>query len=243
MFTYQSPQINQALWLAGLSNQSVSTFQNLVGQCRAPLTHRGPVQFDYTRPDMRLITPDSGARFAGGPLDPPQDFPEQKQKPDEGLPKMPPDRNDGPFLPPEHNPNETPPQGGDGPPQYRPPAPPSLTAGPYIRIEDNQVSLRSNDPRRHCVFPAGLNVNDTINSIDFKGSGNKPEYIDLEIKDNARDTTFNIKVDKLENITVLTGASLAGGVLSFSRKSVWVFEPIDTVPDEIPTTSCEEVLP
>lgn len=246
MFTYQSPQINQALWLSGMSNQSVVAFQNLVGQCRAPLAHRGPVQFDYTRPEMRLITPESPPQYKKDePFEEPQNFPEQPEEfPEE--PVMPPGTDPGRrFEPPEHRRDDPPPRDNDGPGDgFRPR---DLTAGPYIRIENNVISLRNNDSRRHCVFPHGLNANDVVHSIDFETKNTQPDYIELTIKDNPRDTLWKLDVKNLEQIDIVTSVELnlasATPSLVFHKKSAWVFKPEDIASDSIEISACTESMP
>ena len=72
MFTRAAPQIAQSLWQGGLSPAQAHVVTNALGQCRAPLIHRGPVQIDYTSPDMKLITPELAKfRFPELQLNPP----------------------------------------------------------------------------------------------------------------------------------------------------------------------------
>lgn len=78
MFTRQAPAIGNNLLQGGMAQQQAAAVQSLVGQCRQPLVHRGPVTFDYTRQNMRLILPVAGMPWPPvlpgiGP--PPQTFP------------------------------------------------------------------------------------------------------------------------------------------------------------------------
>lgn len=250
MFTYQSPQINQALWLSGLSNQSVAAFQNLIGQCRAALEHRGPVKFDYTKPEMRLIQPGGGAgNFGGGPLDGPQTFPaEPDEQPEE--PAMPVPGHDpmpgNNWLPPEHNANEPPQGGNDGPgPQdkdKRKQLNPEPQADNYLRAKNWVLSLSAADRRRHCVFPNGKNANGTVHSVDFKAENILPRFIELTIKDNPLDTTFMLDVIDLEQIEIVTDVELdttaTPPAIVFHKVSGWVFDPQTITSDTIEITDC-----
>lgn len=239
MFTYQSPQINQALWLSGLSNQSVSAFQNLVGQCRAPLVHRGPITFDYTRPEMRLITPESrvGKPPFEEPFEEPQNFPEQPEE-DPLEPEMPPGKRKGPFLPPEHFPFDPPQEGNDGP-DRRAPENKEYKAGPYINIDNKVISLKADDIRRHCVFPVGKNTRDKIGGVDFIGKATPEDYIGLSIKDNRLDTTFTVELKKLELVEFVHSVELTATGLMFYKKQAWVFEPQDITSDLINVVGCD----
>ena len=90
MFTRQAPSLANSLIQGGMPAQQASTLQNLMGQCRAPLEHRGPVRFDYTRQKMRQINQGPGQeaprRSGGGP--PPDQFPpEEKREEEQGPPE------------------------------------------------------------------------------------------------------------------------------------------------------------
>lgn len=119
MFTKQAPSIANSLVQSGMPTQQAASVNSLLGQCRAPLEHRGPVKFDYTRPSMRQI--DQGAIFPPGlsPLSfpelglPPQDFPPtggepptDQEPPESDLPQRPDPPSD--FAPPEDGQPEPP---------------------------------------------------------------------------------------------------------------------------------------
>lgn len=112
MFTKQASTLANSLASSGMPAQQASSVQNMVGQCQAPLTHRGPVKIDYTRPYMReinqgFIPPPGMSPFSFPSLGPePQNFP-----PYEG--DIPPDS----LGPPEEDGNTL----GDPPPAGTPP--------------------------------------------------------------------------------------------------------------------------
>lgn len=58
MFTRQAPQLHTALWLGGLSPAMAAQVQNLLGQCRQPIEHRGPISVNNTLPEPRKVTPE-----------------------------------------------------------------------------------------------------------------------------------------------------------------------------------------
>ncbi len=237
MFTRQAPLLGQSLFLGGLAPPLASTVQNLLGQCRAPLVHRGPVTIDYTRPDMRLITPDT-ARYSYPDLSLPQPtkFEPPAPEPDED-----PDPPVGPGSP---NPG-----GGDtvniinntflgG----------SVFPGRYIDVDESgTVSLRHNDIRRHCTFPDGKTPPNVVHSVDFKAAGNQEDYIRLKITEEQNATKFYIDVSELEEITFVTDVELDldAGKLWVRKGSAYVFGPwyspgLDT---EIDLTVCDEPPP
>lgn len=105
MFTRQAQQMNESLWQGGLSAAQAHVVANALGQCRQTLEHRGPVQIDYTSPQMKLISPESAE----------VEFPEIQLQPPEAVPPRPRD----PTIPPEeeipYDPDPLPPPQG---PQY-----------------------------------------------------------------------------------------------------------------------------
>lgn len=105
MFTRQAQQMNESLWQGGLSAAQAHVVANALGQCRQTLEHRGPVQIDYTSPQMKLISPESAQ----------VEFPEIQLQPPEAIPPRPRD----PTIPPEeeipYDPDPLPPPQG---PQY-----------------------------------------------------------------------------------------------------------------------------
>ena len=105
MFTQQAPSLANNLMHSGMPAQQASTVQNLMGQCRAPLVHRGPVKFDYTRQNMRQNNGGAGREVSpykgGGP--PPDQFPpEEEEQEEQGPPESGgPPGTPSQFAPPE----------------------------------------------------------------------------------------------------------------------------------------------
>lgn len=235
MFTRQAPNIGTSLLLGGLSAPQASEMQNLLGNCRQTLVHRGPVELDYTRPNMRLITPELAKfHFPNFRFDPPE-VP-RKKKPDEDPP---PDvAPDEPLGPDPEAPDPQDPQDPSDP-QYE------YTAGDYIDITNRTVSLKHNDVRRHCVFPNNLNVKNTVNSVEFKvgessqAKGKAGNLIKLSIEEKPRETLWKLDYT-LAEITYVKDVrlDLTNNQLYFERGKAWVFDPKDENPQTIPLTTC-----
>ena len=107
MFSRQTPTLDNALWQGGVSAAQAHVIANALGQCRATLDHRGPVQIDYTSPEMRLILPEPAqVQFPTIQLQPPEAIPPEPELPDfedfipEELPPF-----DPPSLPPPNFPD------------------------------------------------------------------------------------------------------------------------------------------
>lgn len=101
MFTRQAQQMNESLWQGGLSAAQAHVVANALGQCRQTLDHRGPVQIDYTSPDMKLIMPESAQiQFPDIQLQPPESLP---PRPSPQFPNLPPEEQ------PPYQPNPLPP--------------------------------------------------------------------------------------------------------------------------------------
>lgn len=97
MFSRQTPTLDNALWQGGLSPAQAHVIANALGQCRATLDHRGPVQIDYTSPDMKLILPQPAQiQFPQIQLQPPEAFPPRPESPN--FPDLPPEE-EPPYLP------------------------------------------------------------------------------------------------------------------------------------------------
>lgn len=239
MFTRQAPALHTALWQGGLSPASASQIQNLLGQCRQTLVHRGPIQIDYTSPQMRLITPEIAAfRFPNLKLNPPEVVGKKRPIPGEPPPEEAPPPPQPPPLPPPTrpiDPGDEPGGGGGGGKPIR------YTEGEYIGIDNNEVRVRVDDSRRHCVFPDGKNVNNTINSIDLKAESNEPERIKFTVTDNERDTTFKIKAF-LTQFTYVKSVTLdeTNGKIYIERGTAYGFDVADTDPQDIPLTTCQD---
>jgi hypothetical protein len=205
MFTRQAPPLLNQLWLGGMSPAAAHAVQNLLGQCRAPLWHNGPVRFDHTRESMRLIEPDSGKfEFPGAQLPPPQKFPPEEEE----SPLEP-----GGFLPDEHMPFEPPVEAGpgEGP---RMPLQPKLPvnnywAGKYISLDDfNTFSLSCDDKRRHAVFPAKIGLAGFVGSVEFQGRSQSP-YASLQIAERQAETEFTIDLHDLTEVEFISDVDLS----------------------------------
>lgn len=196
MFTRQAPPLLNNLWQSGMSPAQASAVGNLLGQCRQPLTHNGPVQIDYTRSDMRLIGPaDATFKYPGTLFPAPEFFPKPPSTPDP-LP-LPPRPGDPPKNPkkdpdPRKVPGKDNKPGGHFPPDHLPVEPeapfgpgeeprfPGQPWGPnafnglwfggeYINIDlpNRRIGLENNDQRRHAVFPTQFNRKGRVNSVEF----------------------------------------------------------------------------
>jgi len=240
MFTRQAAPLMNALWRGGLSAESADAVGNLMGQCRAPLEHRGPVTFDPSKSDMKLIPQGGNPQYPGGDLPKPVSWPspppgsgppedEEEEEEDDGRPN----------LPPEHNPHEP---IGDGPgerphPPFGNPPPNSRNnyfSGRYINVErGNTISANCDDRRRHTVWPQRFNRFNMMNSVYFKAINSNPKYIKLEITEEEDRTEFKVDFypDYLRNIT---------GVKSFVLTESWARgSSMDIDPPAYPA-SCSE---
>ena len=243
MFTRQAPNIGTSLLLGGLSAPQASEMQNLLGNCRQTLVHRGPVELDYTRPNMRLITPELAKfHFPSFRFDPPE-VPRKKKPDEDPPPDVAPDEPLGPDPEAPQAPQD--PQDPSDP-QYE------YTAGDYIDITDRKVSLKHNDARRHCVFPTNFNVQNTVNSVEFKvvlpknvseTPGKNSNSIKLSIEEKPRETLWKLDY-KLTEITYVKNVRLdvCAMELHFERGTAKVFDPQDATPAVIPLTTCDTAL-
>lgn len=240
MFSRQAPLIGESLFLSGMAAPLASAVQNLVGQCRAPITHRGPITLDYTRPNMRLITPDM-AKFGYPDLDlpEPENFPAtpEEKKEDSGIeddPDPPVANRMTPFTPPEHRRDELPANNFFGFGGY--------FGGPYISVDQQNrtISVNNDDKRRHCVFPVNLNRLDVVHSVDFKGRTNYPKFFKFTIEDRQKDTLFILTVNHLQEVSFVSDVHYSGDSLVFERKKGFLFDPKDLVPLVIGIADCEE---
>jgi hypothetical protein len=246
MFTRQAPNIAESLFLSGLPQASVAAAQNLLGQCRAFIEHRGPIRFDYTNPLFRLI-PSSAApinNHGSGP--PPEDFPPEEPGPEEeeiGDDPLNPRRPQNP-TPVEHDPIQQPPLAGPG---EGDPGDPGRAgggreyrAGSYIGITKRYktVSVLNDDQRRHAVWPSGLSAAGEIGSVDYRSEardelfkiiprGGDNSFIELEIQDRPRESLWRLYVKNLKLTTFVTAVNYdsESSQIVIEKKSAWVFNP------------------
>lgn len=239
MFSKQASALMTSLLQAGFSAPQAAALQNLLGQSQQALLHSGPVQFDYTRQDMRLIGPEEATqKYPGCVLPVPKNFPDDPARP-ESYPVRP----RGPGQPPHqetpdtrlgHEKENRP--GGHMPPEHlriEPQAPvgpgeesqfPNQPWGPnaynnryfggeYIRIDDatRQISLENNDARRHAVFPGMLNRRGMVNSVEFvdKPGGNVPEFIRIAINEQSEKTIFSVETTALQRVQYISGIDMS----------------------------------
>lgn len=114
MFTKQAQAIGNTLFQAGVPAQQAAALQGLFGQCRAPLEHRGPVKFDYTRQSMRQILPNAIFPPGLSPLSYPSLSP--------GTQTFPEDQSDfQPSSPPPEDDSAVSASGGSAPNAFAPP--------------------------------------------------------------------------------------------------------------------------
>lgn len=149
MFSRQAPQIHNALLQGGLAPAMAGQTQNLLGQCQQGLVHRGPITVDYTRPSMRLVTPQS-AKFQYPQLEDVGLPPEEEEEEEEEVGEEPPS-GDPPFPPPQTFPQ---------PPDAPVAANQNLKAGDYIDIAQDLINLKHFDQGRgalgrNCTFQQG----------------------------------------------------------------------------------------
>jgi hypothetical protein len=203
VFSRQAPSIHTALWQGGLSPAQASEVQNLVGQCRATLVHRGPISVDPTTPSMRLIDPESAkTKFPQiGDLLPP----EHKKKPPKNVPpEEKPQPQPQPILP------EPEPVGPAGPEADNKGK--NLKAGDYIEIKNEEIHLKHKDFRdgKHCIFNNGF-----VRGVAFKAQETSTEndgdqvngnHIVVEWLDNRpNETILEYGLKNLKAIRVVTG--------------------------------------
>ena len=267
MFSKQAAAILTNLLQAGFSAPQAAALQSLFGQTQQPIVHGGPVQLDYTRQDMRLIGPDDATlKYQGCILPTPQNFPADSAGPNQFLdrprqPGQPPHRatpdtrlshgkenKPGGFMPAEHLPIEPPfPNGPGEEPQFpgQPSGPNSFNGqyfpGEYIKLDDSnkQISLDSNDDRRHAVFPGLLNRRGMVSSVEFvdRPGGNTPEFIRLAITEQPEKTIFSVETTALQKVQYLSGIDMSEiGKVKFERQEAWVFGPKSI--DSFVTANC-----
>lgn len=248
MFTRQAPNIAEALFLSGIPQASVAAAQNLLGQCRARIEHRGPVRFDYTNPNFRLITPQNSLISNHGNGPPPEEFPPEDPGPEED------ETNTNPLKPPRPQPPEPveqaprqppPPPGpgeGGGPGAARAfPGGNKYTEGDYIEILPRRkaISLRANDARRHPVWPVALTRPQEVGSVDYRTEARDEDFqiipfgtgfVELDIQERTQQTLWRLYVKHLEPVELVTNVELetdmaGNSQLTVSRVSGYIFRP------------------
>jgi len=189
MFSRQAPQIHNALLQGGVAPAMASQTQNILGQCQAGIVHRGPIEVDRSRPDMKLIDPVT-ARLRYPQVEELGEEEEKKEEtPEEtptGDPPLPPWREDPPVgLPTTIIVNNPPP----------PPPGPPVKAGDYVTVANNTVGLkhRAFEDGRNCTFQDGSVrgvVYDTLDiSNRLRGDQLANAHIELQWDEKQANTT------------------------------------------------------
>lgn len=248
MFTRQAPNIAESLFLSGLPQASVAAAQNFIGQCRAFIEHRGPIRFDYTNPNFRLITASAAPINNHGSGPPPDEFPGEEPGPEEdenGEDPLNPRRPQKPE-PPEHNPNQPPPPPGPGEGEPRGPGEAGrrdYRPGSYIGITKRfkTIYVNHDDERRHTVWPNGRTEADVINSVDFRAEVRDENFeivdlasdknvIDLDIIERTKETLWRLYVRDLHPVDIVTNVlyDSENAQIVVEKKTALVFKPTDT---------------
>ena len=261
MYTRAAPLIAQSLWQGGLSPAQSHVVSNALGQCRAPLVHRGPIQIDYSSPDMRLITPESAKfRFPEMQLQPPEVLPSRPRPPDE------PPEEDPPYqpnpLPPPLQPVSpvTPPFGDPG---YAPDYPPyddtwirkalddlrdlikpqylGVLGSDYIEVDGNgftekqTITLDAEDNELHCVFRGGQVSSNSFEAENYEATGvDSANCAELEISEEDGQTIWKLTAAKMTGTTYVKDIWFDPDTnkINVQYEYALVFDPVDVGTDD-----------
>jgi len=266
MYTRQAPLIAQSLWQGGLSPAQSHVVANALGQCRAPLIHRGPIQIDYSSPDMRLITPESAKfQFPELQLQPPEVFPDRPRPPDEP-PEEDTPRQPNPLPPPDQPVSPvTPPSAGNPggnpyddswirkalddlkdliKPQYR-----GVLGSDYIEIEGNgytdkqTIKLDAEDGELHCVFRGGQVSSNKFEAENYEGRGvNSANCAELQVSEENGQTTWKLTAAKMTGTTYVKDIWFDPGTnkINVQYEYALVFDPVNVGTDDsnMPVADC-----
>ena len=249
MFTRAAPLINDNLVQGGLSPAQAGAVTGALGQCNAPLEHRGPVTIDYTSPNMQYIGPTIATyNYPTINMYPPEAFPPKPPSP----PGLPPPEELPPWEPDPFPPG--PPV--DGPPGYYPPYPGAPSGGGgggsisrtwlagWIKwAEDALEAIRKY--LENLVYEAGeyLDIDDANDTRRYylktsnDGDGKVCTFGTDEIVGKDFDELVNDHSDKIlevvkdENsgvpanqVSVLTSVALTASGLEFTQQTISVLE-------------------
>jgi len=247
MFTRQAPIISDSLLQGGLAAPQAYAVTNALGQCRAPLTHRAPIEIDYTSPEMKLILPEQAPiQFPDISLLPPEVPPRRPPNlpaPEEKIPvepnPLPPDRPIAPIAPP---------MGAPGGPIYIGGRNTQYDVPPWLYEWMRNATNAFNDLRDafyNRIFEAGdfLNIDDSSDTIRYELNTENndqdnvctfgPDAIVGKKMDDLIDDHSDkiLEVVKDENsgvpgnqIAVLTGVSLTASGLEFTQQTIGVLD-------------------
>lgn len=244
MFTRAAPLINDNLVQGGLSPAQAGAVTGALGQCNAPLEHRGPVTIDYTSPNMQYIGPTFATyNYPTINMYPPEAFPPKPPSP----PGLPPPEELPPWEPSPFPP--FPPIGG--PPGYYPPYPGApggpaigigflpdwlklwiafatdflnkikkMEAGDYIELKEEDpktesINLKTSDDDQGKVCTFG---DDKIVGKDFE------ELVDdhsAKILEVVKDENSGVPANQ---ISVLTSVALTASGLEFTQQTISVLD-------------------
>lgn len=251
MFTRQAQQMNESLWQGGLSAAQAHVVANALGQCRQTLEHRGPVQIDYTTPQMKLVTPElADIQFPELQLQPPESIPPRPRRPD--IPNLPPEEEipyDPDPLPPPQGPQY--PGSGNNPGQGGPSGPinpnccvpdwlVNLLEDAYKQWEDYKKKVDTEFAETRLESGNFIDVDYDSLSVDLitenEGAGNictfetdtikgvsKEDFVD-SISDELDDYVEDYLKDPASgtSTTVVTGIQINGNQLQITTRTVRV---------------------
>lgn len=262
MFTRQAPLIAQSLWQGGLSPAQAHAVTNALGQCRAPIVHRGPIQVDYSSPDMRLITPQGAQfRFPDIQLQPPEFLPPRPRPPEE-QPEEEPPQKPNPLPPPQNPVTPVDPGGGWLPPEYRPPDSPQrpgtpgsadccvpYTGGDYIDVDEpnKKINLRTeqNSTGRLCTFGVGEIIGKDLveENLVFDG-GDGVGCASLSVDKGADKITLRLEAATMVATSYVKDIwfDVATQKFNVQYETAYVFDPSDAGTDtnNIPVVNCPD---
>lgn len=260
MFTRAAPMIANNLWQGGLSQAQSSSVAGALGQCNAPLVHRGPVTVDYTSPTMQQIT------FEGATYN----YPTFGMNPPEALPPKPPYHP--PEEPPPEGPEPFPPQPPIGQPGYHPNWPGTggggttvaavlARAGKYLRVPAPatvELSYQSDKEDYVCTFNnkniVGVDFIDLLKKVVGEYLRVEGGKLELSYKDDDDDKICTFSGEKiagksLERIiqddpyakafSYVRDIYLDGNSLKVNYGTAIAFEPTDSGTSDIPTSTCQ----
>ena len=251
MFTRQAPIISDSLLQGGLAAPQAYAVTNALGQCRAPLVHRAPIEIDYSSPEMRLILPEQV----------PVKFPDIIIKPPEIPPQRPPELPPPEEVPPQE-PNPLPPQNPVGPiqPPMGAPGGPSYPGGggggtsglpPWLfqwMKEAMEYYKKLREDFDNLVFEAGDYIdldeaNDT-KRYKLKTENDKDGYVctfgpDEIVGKEFDEMMFDYALLNNDSMRVVTDVTLdaTGLVIHYGRAAVWHDEGPDGQ-STIPVVDC-----
>lgn len=261
MFTRQAPLIAQSLWQGGLSPAQAHAITNALGQCRAPLIHRGPIQIDYTSPEMRLVTPES-AKFKFPELQlptpeilpnrprPPEEPPEE-DRPRQPNPFPPPAQPVAPVAPPQGAPGHIPQYPGYDDawirkalddirdlikPQYL-----GVDDGAYINVSGNGftekqvIALDAEDNDLHCVFRGGQVSSNKFEAENYEARGvDSANCAELDVAEEGGRTVWKLNAAKMTGTTYVKDIWFDSGSnkINVQYEYALVFDPVDVGTDD-----------